>query len=53
VSACSVTEDCETKNEILEPSTETSHDTVLENGALPLEILEAQVNDYIQRKKST
>jgi len=25
---------------------------VLKNGALPLEILEEQVNDYIQRKKS-
>lgn len=28
------------------------HDTVLKNGALPLEILEEQVNDYIQKKKS-
>src|SRR5262245_19188559 len=28
------------------------HDTVLRNGALPLEILEEQVNDYIQRKKA-
>ena len=28
------------------------HDVVLKNGALPLEILEQQVNDYIQRKKS-
>src|SRR6266568_3858145 len=28
------------------------HDTVLKNGALPLEILEEQVNEYIQRKKS-
>jgi uncharacterized protein (DUF885 family) len=27
------------------------HDTVLKNGALPLDILEEQVNDYIQRKK--
>jgi uncharacterized protein (DUF885 family) len=27
------------------------HDVVLKNGALPLEILEEQVNDYIQRKK--
>src|SRR5439155_1109703 len=27
------------------------HDAVLNNGALPLEILEEQVNDYIQRKK--
>src|SRR5713101_8077239 len=27
------------------------HDAVLKNGALPLEILEEQVNDYIQRKK--
>ncbi len=27
------------------------HDTVLKNGALPLEILEQQVNEYIQRKK--
>jgi uncharacterized protein (DUF885 family) len=28
------------------------HDAVLKNGALPLEILEEQVNDYIQRKKA-
>jgi uncharacterized protein (DUF885 family) len=28
------------------------HDVVLKNGALPLEILEEQVNDYIQRKKA-
>jgi uncharacterized protein (DUF885 family) len=28
------------------------HDTVLKNGALPLEILEEQINDYIQKKKS-
>jgi uncharacterized protein (DUF885 family) len=28
------------------------HETVLKNGALPLEILEEQVNDYIQRKKA-
>ena len=27
------------------------HDAVLKNGALPLEILEEQVNDYIQHKK--
>jgi uncharacterized protein (DUF885 family) len=27
------------------------HDTILKNGALPLEILEQQVNEYIQRKK--
>jgi uncharacterized protein (DUF885 family) len=27
------------------------HDALLKNGALPLEILEEQVNDYIQRKK--
>jgi uncharacterized protein (DUF885 family) len=27
------------------------HDAVLKNGALPLEILEEQVNDYIERKK--
>jgi uncharacterized protein (DUF885 family) len=27
------------------------HDAVLKNGALPLEILEEQVEDYIQRKK--
>jgi len=27
------------------------HDAVLKNGALPLEILEEQVNDYIQRSK--
>ncbi len=28
------------------------HDTVLNNGSLPLEILEEQVNDYIRKKKS-
>jgi uncharacterized protein (DUF885 family) len=28
------------------------HDTILKNGALPLEILEEQVNDYIQKKKA-
>jgi uncharacterized protein (DUF885 family) len=28
------------------------HEAVLKNGALPLEILEDQVNDYIQRKKA-
>jgi len=28
------------------------HETVLKNGALPLEILEEQVNDYIQKKKA-
>ena len=28
------------------------HDAVLKNGALPLEILEEQVNQYIQRKKA-
>jgi len=28
------------------------HETVLKNGALPLEILEEQVNDYIRRKKA-
>jgi uncharacterized protein (DUF885 family) len=28
------------------------HDVVLKNGALPLEILEEQVNDYIQQKKA-
>lgn len=28
------------------------HEAVLKNGALPLEILEEQVNDYIQRKKA-
>jgi uncharacterized protein (DUF885 family) len=28
------------------------HETLLRNGALPLEILEEQVNDYIKRKKS-
>lgn len=28
------------------------HDTLLRNGALPLEILEEQVNEYIQRKKA-
>ncbi|HEY2125366.1 MAG TPA: DUF885 domain-containing protein [Chthoniobacterales bacterium] len=27
------------------------HDTILKNGALPLEILEEQVNDYLHRKK--
>ena len=27
------------------------HDTVLKNGALPLEILEQQVNEYIQHRK--
>jgi uncharacterized protein (DUF885 family) len=27
------------------------HETILKNGALPLEILEEQVNEYIQRKK--
>jgi len=27
------------------------HETVLKNGGLPLEILEEQVNDYIQRKR--
>ena len=27
------------------------HEAVLKNGALPLEILEEQVNDYIRRKK--
>jgi hypothetical protein len=27
------------------------HDAVLKNGALPLEILEEQVNEYIQQKK--
>jgi len=27
------------------------HDVVLKNGGLPLEILEEQVNSYIQRKK--
>jgi uncharacterized protein (DUF885 family) len=29
------------------------HEAVLRNGALPLEILEEQVNDYIARKKAT
>jgi hypothetical protein len=29
------------------------HDAVLKNGALPLEILEEQVNDYIQREKTS
>jgi tetratricopeptide (TPR) repeat protein len=29
------------------------HDAVLKNGALPLEILEEQVEDYIQRKKAS
>ncbi len=28
------------------------HDTLLKNGALPLEILEEQVSDYIQKKKT-
>ena len=28
------------------------HETVLKNGALPLEILEEQVNDYIRQKKT-
>ncbi len=28
------------------------HESVLKNGALPLEILEEQVNDYIRRKKA-
>src|SRR5437867_578250 len=28
------------------------HDALLKNGALPLEILEEQVNDYIQKKKA-
>jgi uncharacterized protein (DUF885 family) len=28
------------------------HETVLKNGALPLEILEEQVNEYIQKKKA-
>jgi len=28
------------------------HEAVLKNGALPLEILEEQVNDYIQKKKT-
>src|SRR5205809_208427 len=28
------------------------HETLLKNGALPLEILEEQVNDYIQKKKA-
>lgn len=28
------------------------HDTLLKNGSLPLEILEEQVNDYIQRNKT-
>jgi uncharacterized protein (DUF885 family) len=28
------------------------HDALLKNGALPLEILEEQVNEYIQRKKA-
>ena len=27
------------------------HDVVLRNGAIPLEILEEQVNDYVSRKK--
>jgi len=28
------------------------HEAFLKNGALPLEILEEQVNDYIQKKKA-
>src|SRR5947207_7503325 len=28
------------------------HDTVLKNGSLPLEILEEQINEYIQKKKA-
>jgi len=28
------------------------HDTILKNGGLPLEILEEQINDYIQKKKA-
>jgi uncharacterized protein (DUF885 family) len=28
------------------------HDALLKNGALPLEILEEQVKDYIQKKKA-
>lgn len=28
------------------------HDTLLKNGGMPLEILEEQVNDYIQKKKA-
>jgi uncharacterized protein (DUF885 family) len=28
------------------------HDVVLKNGALPLEILEEQVSEYIQQKKA-
>jgi uncharacterized protein (DUF885 family) len=28
------------------------HDNVLKNGSLPLEILEEQINDYIQNKKA-
>ena len=28
------------------------HDNMLKNGSLPLEILEEQINDYIQKKKS-
>jgi uncharacterized protein (DUF885 family) len=28
------------------------HDVVLKNGALPLEILEQQVNEYVARKKT-
>ena len=28
------------------------HDTVLKNGSLPLEVLEEQINDYIQKKKA-
>jgi len=28
------------------------HDVLLKSGSLPLEILEEQVNDYIQKKKA-
>jgi uncharacterized protein (DUF885 family) len=28
------------------------HETVLKSGSLPLEILEEQVNEYIQKKKA-
>lgn len=28
------------------------HDAVLKNGALPLDILEEQVNEYIRQKKA-
>ena len=28
------------------------HETLLKNGSLPLEILEEEVNDYIQKKKA-